>query len=93
MCILNLPLKPEFVLIWLGIGKLDKCVYGLSDASLNWYCRVKSFLLELGASVSKVDPAVFYWVDGHGDVYGVLACHVDDFIWEGKPEFETYCCE
>ena len=23
-------------LVW----KLDKCVYGLSDASLNWYCRV-----------------------------------------------------
>ena len=71
------------------VWKLDKCVYGLSDASLNWYCRVKSLLLELGASVSKVDPAVFYWIDSHGDVYGVLACHVDDFIWGGKPEFEN----
>ena len=62
-------------------------MYGLSDASLNWYCRVKS--LFLGASVSKVDLAVFYWIDSHGDVYGVLACHVDDFIWGGKPEFEN----
>ena len=50
---------------------------------------MKDLLLELGASVSKFDPAVFYWVDGHGDVYRVLACHVDDFIWGGKPEFEN----
>ena len=35
-------------------------------------------LLELGACVSKVDPAVFYWLDGNGDVYGMLACHVAD---------------
>ena len=41
-------------------------------------------LLELGACVSKVDPAVFYWLsDGNGDVYGMLACHVDDFIGGG----------
>ena len=87
MRILKPPVEARvcFNMVW----KLDKCVYGLSDASLNRYCRVKSLLLELGASVSKVDPAVFYWVDGHGDVYGVLACHVDDFIWGGKPEFET----
>ena len=30
-------------LVW----KLDKCLRGLSDAPLNWYCRVKSLLLEL----------------------------------------------
>ena len=65
------------------VWKLNKCVYGLSDASLNWYCRVKSLLLELGACVSKVDPAVCYWLDENDDVYGMLACHVDDFIGGG----------
>ena len=63
------------------VWKLDKCViYGLSDASLNWYCRVKSLLLEFGTCVSKVD------------VYGMLACYVDDFIGGGggeKPKFEN----
>ncbi|CAB4000762.1 Hypothetical predicted protein [Paramuricea clavata] len=58
---------------------------------LDGSCRVKSLLLELGACVSKVDPAVFYWLDENGNVYGILACHVDDCIWGGggKPEFEN----
>lgn len=38
--------------------------------------------------VSKVDPAVFIWVDGNGNVSGILACHVDDFLWSGFTEFE-----
>ncbi len=40
-----------------------KCVYGLTDASLFWYNRVKDTMQQLGATVSKVDPAVFYWLD------------------------------
>ena len=52
------------------------------------HCRVK-LLLKLGASVSKIYPAVFYWVHEYGDVYGVLTCVVDDFIRGGKPEFEN----
>ena len=38
--------------------------------------------------VSKVDPAVFIWVDGNGNVSRILACHVDDFLWGGSTEFE-----
>ena len=38
--------------------------------------------------VSKVDPAVFIWVDGNGNVSGILARHVDDFLWSGFTEFE-----
>ena len=43
-------------LIW----KLRKCVYGLSDASLSWYNRVKEVLEQCNVKVSKVDPAVFF---------------------------------
>ncbi|CAC5398594.1 unnamed protein product [Mytilus coruscus] len=43
------------------IWKLRKCVYGLSDASLSWYNRVKEVLEQCKVSVSKVDPAVFFW--------------------------------
>ena len=46
-------------------------------------------MTELGARTSKVDPAVFYWTDGNGSLKGVLACHVDDFIWGGTEQFEA----
>jgi transposase InsO family protein len=70
------------------IWKLNKCVYGLSDASLQWYTRVKTVLISLGAKMSKLDPAVFYW-EGEEGVYGILACHVDDFIWGGDVTFQN----
>lgn len=71
------------------LWKLKKCVYGLADASLYWYNRVKDTMKNLGASVSQVDPAVFYWLDDSSKVMGVLACHVDDFIWGGTEKFTT----
>jgi len=71
------------------LWKLKKCVYGLADASLYWYNRVKATMLETGATMSQVDPAVFYWLDEDCSVTGVLACHVDDFIWGGSHGFAT----
>lgn len=64
-----------------------KCVYGLADASLYWYKRVNDIMQQSGGTVSKVDPAVFYWLDDSCNVMGVLACHVDDFIWGGSETF------
>ncbi|KAL0157596.1 hypothetical protein M9458_045672, partial [Cirrhinus mrigala] len=58
-------------------------------ASLFWYNRVKDTLQQLGATVSKVDPAVFYWLDDSSKVMGILASHVDDFIWGGTHAFST----
>lgn len=66
------------------VWKLKKCVYGLADASLYWYNRVKDTMQNVGATVSKVDPAVFYWLDDSCKVMGVLVSHVDDFIWGGS---------
>ena len=43
--------------------------------------------MECGANISKVDPAVFYWKNECNDVHGILACHVDDFIWGGDQSF------
>ena len=45
---------------------MNKCVYGLADASLMWYERVKKTLIECGGKISDVDPAVFYWHDTNG---------------------------
>ncbi|CAC5407524.1 unnamed protein product [Mytilus coruscus] len=70
--------------IWL----LEKCVYGLADASLKWNEKVKKTLNECGSTESKVDPAVFYWHDSNS-LAGVLAVHVDNFLWTGTNLFET----
>lgn len=71
------------------LWKLNKCVYGLADASLYWYNKVKEIMLSTGSKMSKVDPAVFYWLDEQCKVTGVLACHVDDFLWAGSQNFST----
>lgn len=71
------------------LWKLKKCVYGLADASLYWYKRVKETVLKAGGFMSKVDPAVFYWLDQDCAVMGVLGCHVDDFMWGGTPHFSS----
>lgn len=71
------------------VWKLRKCVYGLSDASLSWYNKVKEVLEQCGVHVSQMDPAVFFWKNDQDGVEGVLACHVDDFLWGGSAEFEN----
>ncbi|XP_062409954.1 uncharacterized protein LOC134100639 [Sardina pilchardus] len=71
------------------LWRLKKCVYGLADASLYWYNKVKDTMYQLGAVLSQVDPAVFYWLDDSCNVMGVLACHVDDFVWGGSEMFST----
>ena len=72
-----------------GIWRLNKCVYGLSDASLHWYFKVKSVMTENYGTISKMDPAVFYWIDSESSLIGILACHVDDFIWSGNEQFNN----
>ena len=70
------------------VWKLIKCVYGLSDASLKWYQRVKSTMLQLGGNVSSIDPALFTWhIDGK--LVGMIAAHVDDFLWAGNIAFQS----
>lgn len=71
---------------------LKKCVYGLSDASLNWYNRVSNVLLKLGATISKLDRAIFLW---HKDskLIGIMAIHVDDFLWSGNESFKNIVVE
>ena len=46
-------------------------------------------MLKTGATMSQVDPAVFYWLDEYCGVTGILACQVDDLIWGGFHIFAT----
>lgn len=72
-----------------ALWKLKTCVYGLADASLYWYNKVKELMLNSGGKMSRVGPAVFYWQNEQSEVTGVLACHVDDFFWAGSEHFVT----
>ncbi|KAK6178359.1 hypothetical protein SNE40_013155 [Patella caerulea] len=79
------PLREAFCQnkVWL----LNKCVYGLADASLKWYEKVKKTLVSCGGRMSHVDPPIFYWYR-NGKLIGLLVVHVDDFLWAGTNEFE-----
>lgn len=50
---------------------------------------VKDTMHQLGGTISKVNPVVFYWLDDSFNVMGVLACHMDGFIWSGSEAFST----
>ncbi|KAL1281668.1 hypothetical protein QQF64_000471 [Cirrhinus molitorella] len=71
------------------LWKLNKCVYGLADTSLYWYNKVKDTMQQLGGRVSKIDPAVFYWLDDSSELIEILASHVDDFLWGGSEMFSS----
>ncbi|KAK3873855.1 hypothetical protein Pcinc_021147 [Petrolisthes cinctipes] len=83
--VVHLRPPPEYVngKLW----KLKKTVYGLCDAARHWYLRVKDQLLSLGAKVSSLDSALFYWCNS-GKVEGIVCVYVDDFLWAGTQEFK-----
>ena len=82
--------KPPEELNSNGFLLVNKCVYGLIDASRYWYKKVKSFMLEHGGSMTNVDPTVFYWRDETYSLAGIFASHDDDFIWSGDTQFECF---
>ena len=41
-------------------------------------------------SVSKLDPAVFYFKNRNKEVIGMVGVHVDDFIHAGTESFDKY---
>jgi hypothetical protein len=68
------------------IWKLRKAVYGLNEASRSWYNRVENELTKIGFTRSKYDEALFYNKEG-GQLEGVVAIHVDDFLFGGTTKF------
>ena len=41
------------------IWRLNKCIYGLNDASRKWFKNVEAVLKKLGCTQCKLDPAVW----------------------------------
>ena len=69
------------------IWRLNKCMYGLQDASRNWFFSVVAALKSLKCIQLKLDLAVFiYVIDGR--LCGIIIVHVDDFLHIGNSEFK-----
>ena len=69
------------------LWRLRKCTYGLSDAGRHWYIKVVTELKSLGATQPRLDQALFVWYNTVGDCDGIMAIHVDDFIYGGTSSF------
>ena len=70
------------------VWRLKRCIYGLNDAPRAWYDKVKRVLREFGGKPSMYDNALFMWHDNN-KLIGILAMHVDDFVYGGSSAFEV----
>jgi hypothetical protein len=70
------------------LWKLKHCLYGLNDAARQFYTSVVDELTALGCTQSKLDPALFY-LRVNGQLAGIIASHIDDFLHVGNEEFES----
>ncbi len=69
------------------VWKLRVAVYGLADASREWYKTSRRLLNECGLMEVTTEPSLFYSVDEQGRLDGILAAHVDDFLYGGEINF------
>ena len=69
------------------LWKLNKCLYGLKDASRQWYFKVRETLLGFDFKQSTLDPGLFL-KHKDGELIGFVGLHVDDFIHAGNDWFQ-----
>ena len=70
--------------LWL----IKKPVYGLKDASRKWYQKLTKELVEnLGCVQSKLDKALFTWINYRSNLAGIMVVHVDDIQYGGTQEY------
>lgn len=67
------------------IVQLNKSLYGLRQASREWYALLKKCLLALGFEQCMADSCVFRLVED-GEVVLILVVHVDDIFAVGTKE-------
>ena len=78
---------PEAALGEETLWKLRVAVYGLADASREWYRTTKRMLKDCGLQEVKNEPSLFYSIDRDGKLDGVLAALVDDTLYGGEVSF------
>ena len=75
------------------LWKLKVALYGLDDASLQFFFKCKEELLKLGCKQSTHDPALFFKVNHSNEMIGIIVLHVDDFLHAGNKLFEKTVSE
>ena len=66
-----------------SITKLKRACYGLVDAPLEWYKTVAEYLHSLGLERLRSDACMWAWRP-EGVLRGLVAGHVDDFLFGGS---------
>ena len=70
------------------VWRLLKTIYGLVDAARAWFLKVNSVLTNLGMLSSELlNESLYYWAP-QGKLQGLLAVHVDDFLYAGNDKFK-----
>ena len=68
------------------VCKLNKSIYGLKQASRQWFEKFSKFMLQMGFIQSKSDYSLFH--KGHNENYVALLVYVDDIIITGASKSE-----
>jgi hypothetical protein len=68
--------------------KLQRCIYGLRQASHHWNKEFHSTLLSLGFTSADADPCV-YTLYHEGTIVATLALFVDDILLTGNEDIVT----
>ena len=71
------------------LWRLKKCLYGLSDASRAWYEEMDSRFEAMKFQKSCQDSAFFIYKE-NGITKGIVAIHVDDFLFAGDKHFTEH---